>query len=123
MSNFLDEMKQILLAEKARLETALSQFAHRNPKNIETDFEADFPEYGDNEDENAAEIATYTTNLSLENELEKALRDVESAIQRIEDGTYLTCKYCKSPIDEARLRARPTSTTCIACKKTLTQEM
>ena len=33
------------------------------------------------------------------------------------------CKYCDQPIDEKRLRARPTSGACISCKKTLTDEV
>lgn len=120
---FVEEMRGVLLEEKRKLEEELSHFAHRNPKAATTDFDTNFPEFGDDEDENASEIATYTNNLSLESELEKELRDVDNAISRIEEGTYGVCKYCKSEIDEARLRARPTSTSCIACKKTLTQEM
>lgn len=120
---FVEEMRELLLEEKQKLEQELSQFAHRNTKAATTDFDTKFPEYGDDEDENASEIADYSNNLSLENELEKALRDVDSALKRIEEETYVICKYCKTEISEARLRARPTSTSCIACKKTLTQEI
>lgn len=120
---FIAKMKEKLLDEQKKLESELSQFAHRNPKAKTIDFDTDFPNYGDGEDENASEVATYSNNLSLENELEKALRDVNNALDRIKQGTYETCKYCKSEINEARLRARPTSTSCIACKKTLTQEL
>lgn len=119
----IDEMKESLLSEKRRLEEELSHFAHRNPKAAGTDFNTDFPNMGEKEDENASEVAQFSDNLSLEDELEKALRDVESALKTITDGTYGTCKYCKQPIDERRLRARPTSSSCIQCKKTLTQEM
>lgn len=116
-------MKELLEAEKARLERELAAFAHRNPKSTEADFDADFPNLGDKEDENASEVAQFSDNLSLEDELEKALRDVESAIKMIENGSYGTCKYCGQSIDERRLVARPTSTSCIQCKKTLTQEV
>lgn len=120
---FITEIKDKLEEEKTRLNAELSGFAHRNPKAKQTDYDTDFPEYGDDDDENANEIATYSNNLPLEKELEKELRDVESALKRIEDDTYGVCKYCKSEIDEMRLRARATSTSCIACKKTLTQEV
>lgn len=119
----LEEFKQILLKEKDRLEEELSQFSHRNPKSPTTDFNSDFPNLGDSEDENAAEVAQFTDNLSLEDELERALRDVESALKRVENGTYGLCNYCKQEIDEKRLAARPTSSSCIKCKKTLTQEV
>lgn len=121
--DFFEQMKQKLVEEKQGLELELSKFTHRNPKATETDFTADFQNLGDKEDENASEVARFSDNLSLEEELEKALRDVESALAMFENGTYGKCKYCGQEIDERRLSARPTSTSCIQCKKTLTQEM
>ena len=115
--------KTLLEEEKVRLETELSKFSHRNPNTTEERFETNFPNMGDKEDENASEVAQFSDNLSLENELEKALRDVESALKQIAKGEYGTCKYCHQPIDERRLLARPTSSSCIQCKKTLTQEV
>ena len=120
---FLDKMKKRLDEEKKGLELELSKFTHRNQKTSETEFKTDFQEIGDKEDENASEVATYSDNLSLEEELERGLRDVESALTLIESGTYGVCKYCNQLIDERRLEARPTSTSCIQCKKTLTQEV
>lgn len=115
--------KAILIEEKLRLETELSKFSHRNPKTSEESFQTEFPNNGDSEDENASEVAQFSDNLSLEDELEKALRDVESTLKQIEKGDYGICKYCHQPIDERRLLARPTSSSCIQCKKTLTQEV
>jgi RNA polymerase-binding protein DksA len=117
------QMRQRLEQERTRLEEELSKFAHRNTKATETDFDTDFPDIGDKEDENASEVAEFSNNLSLEDELEKALRDVEKAIERLDQGEYGICKYCGQPIDNRRLEARPTSSSCIQCKKTLTQEV
>jgi len=122
-SDFVQTMKAQLEEEKARLEKELSSFAHRNQKATNTDYDTNFPNLGDKEDENASEVAQFSDNLSLEDELEKALRDVESALKLIEKGDYGTCKYCGQQIDERRLVARPTSSSCIQCKKTLTQEV
>ena len=116
-------MKAKLSAEKVRLEDELSKFAHRNPNAASTDYETDFENIGDKEDENASEVAQFSDNLSLEGELEKALRDVESALKSVEEGKYGICKYCNQEIDERRVVARPTSSSCIKCKKTLTQEV
>lgn len=117
----LKEIKRILEEEEGRLATQLAQFARGNPKNAE-DFNADFPQIGDKEDENAAEVDVYSTNLTLERTLEGALRDVKKSLERIKEGTYGVCKYCGKEIPVARLRARPTSGACIDCKKKLTQE-
>lgn len=109
-----------LLAEKDKLEKGLAQFTSKNVHNPE-DFNAIFPQFGDKEEDNATEVAQYSDNLTLERTLESALRDTKNALESIKKGTYGTCKYCKKLIDERRLRARPTSSSCIECKKQLTQ--
>jgi len=108
----LEQLKQSLSERREKLEKELAEVRGDNAKD-----EAGFPDYGDDEDENSAEVEAFTTNLSLESTLEKALRDVESALARVEDGTYGICKYCKQPIDERRLLARPSSSACIKCKE------
>lgn len=117
-SKFLEEMKSMLLEQKATLENELSQFASTNKNNAD-DYQANFPEFGDKEDENSAEVATYGDNVSLEHSLEKSLRDVRKAIARVESGSYGICKYCEESINPDRLRARPSSGSCMACKTRL----
>ena len=123
-SQFSDELlkkiEQDLLEERARLETELAKFAKKSTQ--DTEGESAFPDYGDKEDENAAEVAEYVVNLSLEENLEKSLRDANQALDRLKKGEYGICKYCKNPIEEKRLLARPTSSSCMSCKKTITQE-
>ncbi|MBU0613903.1 TraR/DksA family transcriptional regulator [Patescibacteria group bacterium] len=120
--DIVNEIKVQLIAEKERITKELSKFAHRRTSNSE-DYQTDYPSFGDDEDENAMEVAEYSNNLSLEQALEKALRDIDKALKRIDEGIYDVCKYCGAKIEPERLKARPTSSSCIACKKTLTQEM
>ncbi len=75
-----------------------------------------YPQYGNKEDENAAEVATFSDNLSLQQSLKQGLRDIKKALERIKTGTYGVCKYCHQEIDERRLKARPESGSCISCK-------
>lgn len=118
---FLKEAEEQLIKEESRLKDELAEFAKQNPKNNE-DYNAQFPNMGDKEDENAEEVNMFATNLTLERTLESTLRDVEKALERIKKGTYGVCKYCNKEIDEKRLRARPASSSCIDCKKSFTQE-
>lgn len=117
---FIEKMKNILLADKARLQTELAKYGTR--ENEGPNKEALFPDYGNSEEDNALEVADYEANLSIETDLQKSLRDVDSALQRVEKGEYGVCKYCGKPIEEKRLLARPTSSACITCKKTIVQE-
>lgn len=118
---FLTRIREQLLAKKEDLENELAAIAEQNPKN-KADYDATFPDLGDKADENAAEVAEYSANLTLEHSLEQVLEDVNEAIKRLDSGEYGICKYCKNPIAEKRLIARPVSSACIDCKKKLTLE-
>ncbi len=120
-NKFLAQIKEILLQEETRLENEINKFAKPNP-NVDGDFDANVPEYGTSEDENAREVADYAVNKSLEVTLEKDLRDVKKALARLEDGTYGICKYTNEPINQKRLLARPTSSSSVGAKKLLTNE-
>jgi RNA polymerase-binding transcription factor DksA len=43
------------------------------------------------------------------------LDEVDAALARLGDGGYGVCERCGRPIAEARLEARPTARTCVAC--------
>jgi len=120
--DFIEKMKSLLLEEKTKLESELSEIAVRDPKSPST-FNPKFPEMGSGEDENAAEVAAYGDNLAVASELQSAFKDVVGALNRIDKGTYGVCRYCEKPIDERRLIARPASSSCIPCKKLRTQEI
>lgn len=120
--SFIDEIQKQLTDDETRLVRELEEISTKNPHNAEK-YDARFQEVGDKEDENASEVATFTDNLTLEHELETALRDVRGAIERLKKGVYGICKYCGKQIDERRLKARPTSSACVECKKLLTQEV
>lgn len=117
---FAQSMKEKLLIEKAGFEKELASFGTKTE--TDGDYNSQFPQYGSDEGENAAEVAAYGDRLSLEHTLEEQLKDVNSALERIEDGTYGTCQHCKKPIELQRLEIRPTSSSCVACKKKLKGE-
>jgi RNA polymerase-binding transcription factor DksA len=115
---FIEEIKGMLLNQEALLVSELEQIGQKNEHNSD-DFKANFPEFGEKEDEQSAGVAAYGDNLSLEHSLEKSLRDVRKALGAIDAGTYGICKYCEVPIPEDRLRARPGSGSCVECKTRL----
>ena len=119
----LEHFKQRLIEDKARLEQEVSDLGSKNPTQP-NHFQADYPESGSNsDDDNASEISEYADEISIEARLEAELRDVAKALGAVDKGTYGTCKYCGKDIDIKRLEARPASSSCIDCKKLLTQEM
>ena len=109
---FLNNIKEKLLERKAKLKTQLNTFAEKDPKQ-EDNYNSDFPEFGDKEDENAAEVAVFESNLSLEDTLEQSLEMINRALQKIENGAYGLCEKCGETINEERLKIMPTATKCV----------
>jgi DnaK suppressor protein len=109
----IKEIKDQLLVRKEEISKELEELTGKSGQSVK------FPEYGNKSDENAQEISEYTTNLGTEKVLENTLRDIESSLKRMDEGTYGVCKYCKQPIGKKRMLARPVASACIECKTKL----
>ncbi len=114
----IEELKKELESRKKQILEDLKDIA-KNDDHESDGMTAKFPEYGDKADENAQEISEYSTNLATEKLLEKTLRDINSALDRIKEGTYGICKYCGEPIGKKRMKARPVASACVSCKEKL----
>lgn len=64
----------------------------------------------------ASVTAERTEVLGLVESLKGQLNDVDTALARIEAGTYGTCDNCGAKISEDRLEFRPASVLCVDCK-------
>lgn len=115
---FLEAQKKLLEERKAQLMRELKIDGVRNI-HADNEYDAVFPDYGEKEDENAAEVAAFEENLSMEKNLEVSLFNVHKALKKIEDGSYGLCEKCGRMIDPARLQAFPSATSCMECKKKL----
>jgi DnaK suppressor protein len=52
-------------------------------------------------------------NVSLLEQLEDELVEIDAAVQRLERGTYGTCQACGRPIGDERLEALPATRFCV----------
>jgi len=77
-----------------------------------TDSKENFPEPADR----AALESDRNALLRIRDRERKLISKIDSALQRIEDGTYGICEECGEPIGVERLKARPVTTLCIDCK-------
>ena len=48
---------------------------------------------------------------------QKRLKQIDAALQRIEDGSYGTCLRCGKPVETGRLEIMPETRLCIACAR------
>lgn len=113
-SNTINQFKEKLLEQKQKITKQLEGITHE--KSFDKDkVQAKWEERGDKEEDNAVEVAEYQDNISLERNLEINLEKIDSALSKIEDGTYGVCDSCGNSIEEARLIAYPEATLCITC--------
>lgn len=101
-------MKEKLLDEKKDLTDKLGSIARREGQ----DYQPKYPEYGRNDEDNATEIADFQATAATETALEDRLKEVDSALERIEKGDYGVTKEGEM-IPEERLRANPAATTLV----------
>jgi DnaK suppressor protein len=111
--------QKVLEEEKAKLLKELETIGHRNPTSpngweaIETDLDADSAD----DNEVADEIEELGENEAILAKLAAQLTAVEQALEKIKEGTYGQCDICGEEIPEARLKANPAASTCMAHTK------
>jgi len=108
----LDELRAVLEAEKDSLEEELAEHG----KKVGGDWEGTSESKGQEADPSDAadNIETLATNIPLVEELEKRYKEVRTALDKMDKGTYGHCEVGKEPIELKRLEANPAATTCVA---------
>lgn len=112
--------KSVLTKELAVVEGELNTIGRRNPDNQE-DWEAKPADYdtppGDDTVDQADVVEEFGNNAALVKQLEIRYNEIKDALARIEEGTYGICRVSGEPIEEARLKANPAASTCLAHKE------
>jgi RNA polymerase-binding transcription factor DksA len=108
----LGDLKQRLLEEKSELEEQLTTIE-------EAAFAASQSELSGEVgyDDETADAGTFTfereRDLSIENNVRDLLRKIDSALERMDKGTFGICDRCGKPIEKARVKALPYVDLCI----------
>lgn len=114
MTHDFAHFKKKLLEEKAALESELATVGRINPDNPK-DWEPTAASLNIDpaeEEERASEITDFEDRSSIEFTLEQRLANVNTALERIANGTYGTCRVCKQAIEHERLEANYSADTC-----------
>ena len=110
----LKHFKQKLESEKEKLESEMVSVGRRNPS-VPGDWESIPSETGMESDlaDQADIVMSRESNTAILADLEARYDSILSALKRIENGTYGKCEVCGDKIEEARLEADPSATTCV----------
>jgi RNA polymerase-binding protein DksA len=110
-----EHFKQRLLDERSRAQEALDHLQQDDEGQLEDEHEEI------QSDNHIGDMATalYDRELdyTLEDNVERALAEIDAALKRIEDGTYGVCTNRGEQIPVERLEAIPWTTLCIDCKR------
>ncbi len=72
-------------------------------------------EYSGDSAEQAQERENDEVVDAIGNETRLSIRVIQSALEKIDEGTYGSCESCGEDIGLERLRAVPEATRCVAC--------
>ena len=117
-----DEARNLLAEEQTRLSGIRDDLV-----GLRDESQQDAMEELSSYDQHQADVATETfdreKDLTILDNIEGELADVEHALQRLDDGTYGTCEACGKPIDDARLEAMPATRFCVADQERAEHEL
>ncbi|MEK9129843.1 MAG: TraR/DksA C4-type zinc finger protein [Patescibacteria group bacterium] len=113
---FIEKIKKSLLEEKLKLEKKLEEISAKN-KDIKGDYDAYFPNIGDEIDDNVLEVAEFEEEIGVENSLEISLKQVNQVLEKIENNNFGICEKCKKEIEKQRLLVFPAAALCQKCIK------
>lgn len=111
-----EHLKTKLEQEKKLLEAELGNLGSKDKET--GDWEATTGvEFSTESDENdrADKFEEFEERSGTLSELEIRLREIISALEKIEGGAYGICEKCNLQIEEDRLEANPAASTCKSC--------
>ena len=107
----LANYKTKLLEKRNRLVLELEGIAVKSGP--EGEYEAKYPDLGDDEEDNAQEQEVYEMDVLVESNLEEMIAKIDRALARIEAGTYGRDVQTGELIDERRLDILPEAETVV----------
>jgi RNA polymerase-binding protein DksA len=111
----VDRFRRMLLDERSRVVAAIEYLHEENPGSMED--ETDEMPIDNHLAENATATLDREIDYTLEENSEGVLAGIDTALARMDAGTYGICDNCATRISEERLEAIPWTTLCIDCKR------
>ena len=113
MSIDTERFRTELMEERERVQAAIANLRESHPGSLDDEVD----EISNGSDNHIGDSATATLGREIDYTLgensEQVLTEINTALKRIEEGTYGTCKACGKEIAPARLEAYPWASLCI----------
>ena len=106
-----DRFRTLLEQERTRLTDLRGSLAQAT-EDVERDPTGD-PSAGGHEADAGSEMFERSRDLSIVQDIDAQLADIDHATARLANGEYGMCEACGQPIAKARLEARPAARFCV----------
>ncbi len=110
----IEKLKQMLLEKREAIIGGVRQI-HASSQEIGRDGIQDMAD-------EASNIYNQEVLMSLSENQRRLLREVDEALDRIEEGTYGTCDSCGRPISLKRLQIQPFANCCVQCQESIEKQ-
>jgi len=117
--NELNKFKEMLIKNKNSLEDTLRKMKDHGMSSQDRYSPSELSNYDNHPAEIATELFQAEFNNSLVTHQEHLLKDIDTALNKIEKGTYGICEICGKEINKERLEALPYTLTCLDCEKSV----
>jgi RNA polymerase-binding transcription factor DksA len=98
--------------ERTRLQ-GIRDNLHREQDEAVSDTGGELSSFDQHPGDSGTETFEMEKNVSLLEQVDDELREIEAAFQRLERGTYGSCQACGRPIGDERLEAMPATRFCV----------
>lgn len=115
MDKFMSEQRSRLLKQKEEL-LGIQRTLNEGLREAMRDSISELSMYDNEPADIGSELFEREKDFALEDNVRTGIIEIDSALKRIQDGTYGTCASCGKPIPRERLEAAPEATQCIECK-------
>ena len=108
-----EHARQLIETERERLEGLVREREAEGIGQSERDQTSELSSLDQHQADAGTETFEREKDFSLLEQLEAELGDLDTALRKIDDGTYGMCEICHQAIDPERLEAMPGTRTCI----------
>ena len=110
----IEKFRKALQTERARLEKELHIHADEDAQSG-----SELSNYDNHPADAASETYERTKNFALDANFKEIIERIDTALRKIDSGSYGLCDRCGEQIHVERLKAIPYATMCIRCQESL----
>lgn len=110
------ELRQALSVERRRLERLLENMDRHGLSLSQSEALGELSAYDNHPADTGDELLERSKDLAIKSMVKQRLADIDSALERMDDGRYGICQNCGRPIPLERLQALPTAEFCVQCQ-------